>query len=82
MADERPPENAGEAAHMAMEWATGRRSWTNAYHDTHTPDVVATMDAQEVVKWSAIAVMFAQMDAAAVSVQQANELMDHQRAAR
>lgn len=40
---------------MEMEsWASGQRSWTNlGPHEPYTPDVIATMDAQEVVKHAA-----------------------------
>lgn len=34
-------------------WATGAKSWTNMIGPGLTPDVVATMDAQEVVKHAA-----------------------------
>ena len=74
------PRNAGEAAQLALDWATGRRSWTNTYAGSHGPEVVAAMDTSEVEKWCAVAVMYAEMDAAAISTQQSYELMDHQRA--
>ena len=58
------PTNSGEARDLALDWAEGKRSWINIYNHLG-PDVVATMDTQEVVKWTALAVMFAQMDVAA-----------------
>jgi hypothetical protein len=49
---------------LALDWAEGRRSWTNlGPHEPYTPDVIATMDAQEVVKWTAVAVALAQLEA-------------------
>lgn len=44
-----------EAALAELEdWKVGRRSWTNlGPNPPYTPDVIATMDAQEVVKLSA-----------------------------
>lgn len=43
----------------AIDWAEGRRSWVNLGSPhaggPYTPDVIAVMDAQEVVKWSALA---------------------------
>lgn len=42
-----------EALANALDWAEGRRSWTDG---PFTPEQVAVMDAQEVVKWSALAV--------------------------
>ncbi len=73
------PTNAGEARELALDWATGVRSWTNVYAQLG-PEVVAAMDTSEVVKWCAVATMFAEMDAAAVSAQTSYELADHQRA--
>jgi len=38
------------------DWIEGRRSWTNlGPHEPYTPDVIAAMDAQEVVKHAAAA---------------------------
>lgn len=54
-----PTLQAGEVDVAAMlkeldEWATGYRSWTNlGPNPPYTPDVIAVMDAQEVVKRSA-----------------------------
>lgn len=54
--------NAEEAAALAQAWADGRRSWVNTvYYITERDrqlEVVAVMDAQEVVKWAALAQMF------------------------
>jgi hypothetical protein len=37
-----------------MDWVEGRRSWTNlGPYPPYTPDVIAVLDAQEVVKLSA-----------------------------
>lgn len=48
---------ADEAMQHALDWAEGRRSFTNfGPWPPYTPDVIATMDAQEVVKWSALSV--------------------------
>jgi ABC-type branched-subunit amino acid transport system ATPase component len=53
-----------EALALAQAWAEGKRSWVNVVH-AETPErrqeVVAAMDAQEVVKWSALAVALAQL---------------------
>jgi hypothetical protein len=50
---------------LAVDWAGGNRSWTNfGPHEPYTPAVVAVMDAQEVVKWTAVAVALAQIEAA------------------
>lgn len=47
---------ADEALELARAWADGRRSWMNlGPHEPYTPDVIAAMDAQEVVKWGALA---------------------------
>lgn len=44
------------AMELAIAWADGSRSWMNlGPHEPYTPDVIAVMDAQEVVKWSALA---------------------------
>jgi hypothetical protein len=44
------------ALRLALDWAEGRRSWANlGPHAPYTPDVIAVMDAQEVVKWTALA---------------------------
>jgi hypothetical protein len=48
-----------EAIALARDWAEGRRSWTNlggVNPEAYPDDVIAVMDAQEVVKWSALAV--------------------------
>lgn len=58
-------ESADEALALARAWAEGTRSWTNlvmrsghhGYAEGHSQQqTVAVMDAQEVVKWSALAV--------------------------
>ena len=56
---------ASEAMTNALDWAEGRRSWTNLWgqNEAYTPDVIAVMDAQEVVKWSALAVALRQFEA-------------------
>lgn len=54
-----------QAIALATAWADGRRSWINVVHaDTRERrmEVVAVMDAQEVVKWGALAVALAQLD--------------------
>lgn len=54
-----------EALARALDWAEGRRSWCNlGPHEPYTPDVIAVMDAQEVVKWSALAAALPAVDAA------------------
>lgn len=55
-----PTQNAAPsrevALALALDWAEGRRSWCNlGPYEPYTPDVIAVMDAQEVVKWSALA---------------------------
>lgn len=48
---------ADQAMQLALAWADGRRSWINlGPREPYTPDVIAVMDAQEVVKWTAVAV--------------------------
>ena len=45
-----------EAIELAKAWAEGRRSYCNlGPHPPYTPEVIAVMDAQEVVKWSSLA---------------------------
>jgi len=45
-----------EAVELARAWADGRRSWCNlGPNPPYTFDVIAAMDAQEVVKWGALA---------------------------
>lgn len=45
------------------EWVAGRRSYTNlGPNPPYTPDVIAAMDAQEVVKLSAYAQLLASLD--------------------
>jgi hypothetical protein len=52
MSDERGKEYARL---QMMEWAEGRRSYTNLGPEApYTPDVIAIMDAQEVVKWATV----------------------------
>lgn len=52
----RSPATFDEAMTRALDWAEGRRSYTNmGPFEPYTPDVIAVMDAQEVVKWTAIA---------------------------
>lgn len=52
------PRTRQEALALATDWAMGRRSHTNTVY-APTPErkqeVVAVMDAQEVVKWTALA---------------------------
>lgn len=60
--------NSREAMTLAIDWAEGRRSWTNLGSPYSTPpgytlDVIAVMDAQEVVKWAAIAQALAVIEA-------------------
>lgn len=59
--------NSDEALALAQAWAEGKRSWTNlvgggghhGYEEGHSQQqTVAVMDAQEVVKWSALAVAY------------------------
>lgn len=48
--------NCLDALAFALDWTEGRRSYANlGPHSPYTPDVIAAMDAQEVVKWSALA---------------------------
>jgi hypothetical protein len=57
------PKNSGEAFDLMMDWAMGRRSWINlGPHEPYTPDVVAAMDAQEVLKWKAVYLAFVEGD--------------------
>ena len=50
------PTTSEEALALMLDWAEGKRSWTNlGPHEPYTPDVIAVMDAQEVVKWGAVA---------------------------
>ncbi len=59
MSDYNDPTNAEEAFDLMMAWAVGRRSWTNfGPHAPYTPDVIAVMDAQEVVKWKTVYLAF------------------------
>jgi hypothetical protein len=58
------------ALKQAVDWAEGRRSWVNLYDGygdspgvRYPHDVIAVMDAQEVVKWSALAAALAQVEA-------------------
>lgn len=47
---------SAEALERALDWAEGRKSWANlGQYEPYTPDVIAVMDAQEVVKWAALA---------------------------
>lgn len=58
-------ETSREAIDLALDWAEGRCSYMNTIHaDTQERrlEVVAVMDAQEVVKWTAIAAMFFKME--------------------
>jgi hypothetical protein len=53
----RKPMLADDAMALALAWADGARSYANlGWNEPYTPDVIAVMDAQEVVKWTAIAV--------------------------
>lgn len=48
----------------ALDWAEGRRSHTNyGPHPPWTHDVIAVCDAQEVVKWTAIAAVLRPLSA-------------------
>lgn len=58
-------ETQDQAIALATAWADGRRSWINVVHadtEERRMEVVAVMDAQEVVKWGALAVALAQLD--------------------
>lgn len=58
-------ETSEQALALARAWADGRQSWINAIHaDTQERrlEVVAVLDAQEVVKWSALAVAYARIE--------------------
>ncbi len=57
------PTNSGEAFDLMMDWAMGRRSWMNrGPYEPYTPDVIAVMDTQEVVKWKAVHLAFRESD--------------------
>ncbi len=48
-------ELADRAWNNMNDWLEGRRSWTNlGPHSPYTPDVIATMDTQEVIKWASV----------------------------
>ncbi len=60
------PKTSGEAEKLMMDWAEGRRSWTNlGPHEPYTPDVIARMDTAEVEKWRHIYLAFLEADAIA-----------------
>lgn len=62
------PANTEEAVALARAWASGKRSWTNALYYLERDrrfEVCAVMDAQEVVKFSALARMFAELESRA-----------------
>ncbi len=49
------PETADEARKLMLDWAQGTRTWGNlGPHMPYTPDVIAVMDTQEVIKWAAV----------------------------
>jgi len=63
--------NSADALELARAWADGRRSWINRRIATGTEAhsellaqeaAIATMDAQEVVKWSTLALAFREME--------------------
>lgn len=57
------PSTAAQALALARAWAEGKRSWTNLYHgQPDGPQITAVVDAQEVVKWTALAVGLAQIE--------------------
>lgn len=46
---------AEDAKRLMFDWAEGRRSWVNlGPNPPYPPEVIAVMDAQEVVKFAAI----------------------------
>jgi kynureninase len=54
---------ADEALELARAWADGRRSWLNVVGQGYgslgeRDQTIAVMDAQEVVKWSALSAAF------------------------
>ena len=49
------PATAAKAKKLMLDWAEGKRSWMNlGPYKAYTADVIAAMDAQEVVKWGAV----------------------------
>lgn len=54
------PTTAAECIDLIEKWVGGQRSWMNLGPEPpYTPDVIAVMDAQEVVKLAAAAQAFA-----------------------
>lgn len=50
------PTCSAEALALALDWASGKRSWVNlGPHEPYTPDVIAVMDAQQAVAWATVA---------------------------
>lgn len=76
--NEQTPRNTYEAMGVMMDWAQGRKSWTNLAHQlvggngphgSFTNEdaalrarLIAELDAQEVVKWSAVVQAFAALE--------------------
>lgn len=58
------PSNLEEAVALARAWASGKRSWTNLRASGYSHDTIAMMDAQEVVKFGALAQMYAVIESA------------------
>ena len=57
------PTTGNEAHEVMMDWAQGKRSWTNLGPNVpYTPDVIARMDAAEVEKWSIVWIAYLEAD--------------------
>lgn len=59
------PANLEEAVALARAWASGKRSWTNVLYYLEREQqlqICAVMDAQEVVKYGALAQMYSRLE--------------------